>query len=43
MNLKKEMKCILGCIRRCDKAFHLIEEGDRVLVGVSGCTAVIGA
>lgn len=36
MNLKKEMKYILGCIRRCDKAFHLIEEGDRVLVGVSG-------
>jgi len=36
MNLKKEMKYLLGCIRRCDKNYHLIEEGDRILVGVSG-------
>ena len=30
------MKKILGCIRRADKDFHLIEEEDRVCVGVSG-------
>lgn len=30
------MKELLGCIRRADKDFGLIEEGDRVCVGVSG-------
>ncbi len=30
------MKKVLGCIRRADKDFGLIEEGDRVCVGVSG-------
>ena len=30
------MKEILGCIRRADKDFHMIDEGDRVAVGVSG-------
>lgn len=30
------MKYTLGCIRRCDEDFHLIEKGDRVAVGVSG-------
>ena len=30
------MKELLGCIRRADKDFGLIQEGDRVLVGVSG-------
>lgn len=30
------MKTILGCIRRACEDFHLIEDGDKVLVGVSG-------
>lgn len=30
------MKKVLGCIRRADKDFGLIEEGDSVCVGVSG-------
>lgn len=30
------MKELLGCIRKADKDFGLIESGDRVLVGVSG-------
>ncbi len=30
------MKEILGCLRRADTDFHMIEEGDRVAVGVSG-------
>ena len=30
------MKKTLGCIRRADTDFHLIENGDRVAVGVSG-------
>lgn len=30
------MKTTLGCIRRADKDFHMIEAGDRVAVGVSG-------
>ena len=30
------MKDVLGCIRRADKDFHMIEPGDNVLVGVSG-------
>ena len=32
----KDVKYILGCIRRADKKFGMIKEGDRVLVGVSG-------
>ncbi len=30
------MKTTLGCIRRCDQDFDLIQPGDRVAVGVSG-------
>lgn len=30
------MKTTLGCIRRADRDFHMIEAGDRVAVGVSG-------
>ena len=30
------MKKILGCIRKADQDFSLIEEGDKVAVGVSG-------
>ncbi len=30
------MKRVLGCIRRADEKYHLINDGDRVCVGVSG-------
>ena len=30
------MKTTLGCLRKADTDFHLIEPGDRVAVGVSG-------
>ena len=30
------MKTTLGCIRRCDQDFGLIQPGDHVAVGVSG-------
>ncbi|MDR9824310.1 ATP-binding protein, partial [Vibrio sp. FNV 38] len=30
------MKKTLGCIRKADTDFHLIEPGDRIAVGVSG-------
>ena len=30
------MKKTLGCIRKADTDFHLIESGDRIVVGVSG-------
>ena len=30
------MKEVLGCIRRADQDFHMIQPGDRVAVGVSG-------
>ncbi len=30
------MKRVLGCIRRADERYHMIEDGDRVCVGVSG-------
>ncbi len=30
------MKQVLGCLRRADQDFHMIEAGDRVAVGVSG-------
>ena len=30
------MKKTLGCIRKADTDFHLIENGDRVMIGVSG-------
>lgn len=30
------MKTVLGCIRRADKDFHMIGDGDSVAVGVSG-------
>jgi len=36
MQIKKEIKYILGCIRRCDQRYRLIEDGDHILVGVSG-------
>ena len=30
------MKRVLGCIRRADEKYHMIEYGDTVLIGVSG-------
>ena len=30
------VKRVLGCIRRADERYHMIENGDRVLIGVSG-------
>ena len=30
------MKKVLGCIRKADQDFSLIEEGDKIAVGVSG-------
>ncbi len=30
------MKRILGCIRRADERYHMIREGDKICVGVSG-------
>ena len=30
------MKRVLGCIRRADEKYHMIEDGDTVLIGVSG-------
>ena len=30
------MKTTLGCIRRADEDFHMIQPGDRIGVGVSG-------
>ncbi len=32
----QEMKRILGGIRRADEQYHLFEDGDRILVGISG-------
>ena len=34
--MKKDMKFILGCIRKADQDYHMIAKGDRILVGVSG-------
>lgn len=30
------MKRVLGCIRRADERYHMIEDGDKICVGVSG-------
>jgi len=30
------MKQVLGCIRRADEKYHMIQDGDRVCIGVSG-------
>ena len=30
------MKRVLGCIRRADERYHMLQDGDSVLVGVSG-------
>jgi tRNA(Ile)-lysidine synthase TilS/MesJ len=30
------MKTVLGCLRRADQDFHMIQSGDRIAVGVSG-------
>ena len=30
------MKRILGSIRRADEKFHMIEDGDKICIGVSG-------
>lgn len=30
------MKRVLGCIRRADERYRMIEDGDRVCIGVSG-------
>lgn len=32
----KDMKRVLGCIRRADERYHMIREGDKICVGVSG-------
>ena len=32
------MKTTLGCIRRADEDFHMVQPGDRIGVGVSGGT-----
>lgn len=34
--MKKEMKRLLGCIRKADRDFGLIQPGDHLLIGVSG-------
>ena len=34
--MKKDMKFILGCIRKADQDYHMIQKGDRILVGLSG-------
>ena len=34
--MTQRMKTVLGCIRRADEDFSMIEPGDRVGVGVSG-------
>ncbi|MBS1412579.1 MAG: tRNA 2-thiocytidine biosynthesis protein TtcA [Christensenellaceae bacterium] len=36
MQLKKEIKIMLGCLRRADEDFKLIEDGDKIAVGISG-------
>lgn len=30
------MKRVLGSIRRADERYHMIEDGDRICIGVSG-------
>lgn len=30
------MKTVLGCVRKADEDFHMIDEGDRIAVGISG-------
>lgn len=30
------MKRVLGCVRRADEKYHMLDDGDNVLVGVSG-------
>ena len=30
------MKQVLGCIRRADERYNLIQDGDKICVGVSG-------
>ena len=30
------MKRVLGSIRRADERYHLLEDGDKVCIGVSG-------
>ena len=32
----KDMKRVLGCIRRADERYNMIREGDKICVGVSG-------
>ena len=34
MQLKKEIKIMLGCLRRADEDFKLIEDGDKIAVGI---------
>ncbi len=34
--MKKDMKFILGCIRKADQDYHMIAKGDRILAGLSG-------
>ena len=30
------MKRVLGCVRRADERFNMIQDGDKICVGVSG-------
>ena len=30
------MKQVLGCIRRADERYNMIQDGDKICVGVSG-------
>ena len=36
MVIKMTMKKVLGCIRKADEEFDLIQDGDKICVGVSG-------
>jgi len=36
MVIKMGMKKILGCVRKADQEFNMIQDGDRICVGVSG-------
>jgi len=33
---KRDIKYILGCVRRADQDFAMIQPGDRILIGISG-------
>lgn len=35
-NIMKSVKRVLGCLRKADNDYHLINDGDRICVGLSG-------